>query len=68
MSVENNKQVVHDFFAALSNGDTEGASALRHEDLRWTIIGDTPVSKTYSGRQAATEELMSEVLNVIDDE
>ena len=41
MSVEENKQVVHEFFSAMSNDNPEGALALLANDIVWTIIGDT---------------------------
>ncbi len=66
MSVETNKQTVRDFFAALSGGDLAGALALCHDDVVWTIIGETPVSKTFTGTKAVEDELMGEVLKVID--
>ena len=47
MSVEENKQVVHEFFSAMSNDNPEGALALLANDIVWTIIGDTPVSKSF---------------------
>ncbi len=66
MSVEANKQVIRDFFDTLCGGDMDGALALCHEDVVWTIIGDTPVSKTFHGHKGVAEDLMGEVFEVID--
>ena len=66
MSIEDNKQVIRDFFAALTGGDMAGAMALCHDDVAWTIIGDTPVSKTFHGPRGVEDELMGEVFKVVD--
>jgi len=68
MSTETNKQIVRDFFAALSRGEAQAAYALMHDDVSWTIIGDTPVSKTFQGVKAVEEDLMGSVFQVIDAE
>ncbi|HJP36203.1 MAG TPA: nuclear transport factor 2 family protein [Gammaproteobacteria bacterium] len=66
MSTETNKQVIRDFFAAISGGNLAGALALCHDDVVWTIIGDTPVSKTFVGPKAIEDDLMGEVFRVVD--
>lgn len=66
MSTEANKQVIRDFFAKLTGGDMAGALALVHDDVAWTIIGDTPVSKTYRGHKGIEVDLMGEVAKVVD--
>ncbi len=66
MSVESNKQVIRDFFERLTGGDMEGAMALCHDDVAWTIIGDTPVSKTFHGPGGVEGDLMGEVFKVVD--
>jgi len=65
MSSETNKQVVRDFFNALSNGDSARFRAVVHKDAAWTIIGDTPVSKTYRGIDAI-EGFLGTVFKLID--
>lgn len=66
MPLEANKQVIRDFFDALCGGNMEGALALCHDDVEWTIIGDTPVSKTFHGPKGIESDLMGEVMKVID--
>jgi ketosteroid isomerase-like protein len=66
MSTETNKRIIRDFFAALSRGDAQAAYELLHDDITWTIIGDTPVSKTFRGAKAFEEELMGSVFQQID--
>jgi len=68
MSLEDNKQVIRDFFEALCGGDMDGALALCHDDVVWTIIGDTPVSKTFHGHKGVAEDLMGEVARVVKEE
>ena len=65
MSVEENKQVVHEFFSAMSNDNPEGALALLTNDIVWTIIGDTPVSKTFRGLKDVEENLLNEAFRNI---
>ena len=65
MSIETNKRVITGFFTALSSGDGPGAIKLLHKDVAWTIIGDTPVSKTFDGARAFEHELMGEVVKKI---
>ena len=61
MSVEANKQVVREFFSAMSDGNLEGALAVLAADIVWTIIGDTPVSKTFRGLKDLEGNLVSEI-------
>jgi hypothetical protein len=65
MSIEENKQVVHEFFSAMSNDNPEGALALLANDIVWTIIGDTPVSKTFRGLKDVEENLLNEAFRNI---
>ena len=39
MSIEENVQIVKDFFAAIGRGDTQGLLALSAEDIEWLIPG-----------------------------
>ena len=68
MSTEANKQIVKDFFAALSRGDTEAGFQLLADDMTWTVIGDTPVSGTYRGLKAIQEDFLGKVFQQIDHE
>ena len=68
MSIEENKQVVRDFFAALSNGEADRVRELLHENVAWTIIGDTPVSRTFKGIDGFETDLLGEVFRQIDAE
>ena len=52
MGAAENKKAVQDAFAAWSRGDGGAFFKLLAEDVRWTVIGSTAVSRTYTSRQA----------------
>ena len=48
MSIEENIQIVKDFFAAIGSGDKQGLLALVAEDIEWIIPGeDWPLAGTH---------------------
>ena len=50
MSIEENVQIVKDFFAAMGGGDKQRLLALAAEDIEWTIPGDDwPLAGTHRG-------------------
>ena len=50
MSIEENVQVVKDFFAAIGSGDKQRVLALVAEDIEWIIPGeDWPLAGTHRG-------------------
>jgi uncharacterized protein len=50
MSIEENVQIVKDFFAAMGGGDRQGLLALSAEDIEWIIPGeDWPLAGTHRG-------------------
>ena len=50
MNIEENVQVVKDFFAAMGSGDKERLLALVAEDIEWIIPGkDWPLAGTHRG-------------------
>ena len=66
MSTNTNKQIIRDFFAALSTGNMARVRELLHEDVAWTIIGDTPVSKTFHGIDSFETGIIAAVFKQID--
>ena len=52
MGAAENKQVIQDAFTAWANGDGMAFFNVLAEDVRWTVIGNSPVSQTYTSRQA----------------
>jgi ketosteroid isomerase-like protein len=53
-----NKQLVQSVFAELAEGNGQPFMDALADDARWTVIGSSPWSRTYEGKQAITEELM----------
>jgi ketosteroid isomerase-like protein len=50
MSIQDNVQIVKDFFAAIGRGDKEGVLALCAEDIEWIVPGeDWPLAGTHRG-------------------
>jgi ketosteroid isomerase-like protein len=54
MSAAENKKIVQDMFAAWSRGQG-GFLDLLADDVRWTVIGSTAVSRTYTSKRAFVE-------------
>ncbi len=55
MSTAENKKLIQDAFTAWARGDGSAFFNLLAEDVRWTVIGNTPVSRTYTSRDAFVE-------------
>jgi uncharacterized protein len=58
MSIEENVQIVKDFFAAMGRGDKKGLLALSAEDIEWIIPGeDWPLAGTHRGHAGLADVL-----------
>ncbi|MEW6296484.1 MAG: nuclear transport factor 2 family protein [Thermodesulfobacteriota bacterium] len=55
MGAAENKKVIQDVFAAWARGDGAAFFNILADDVRWTVIGSCPVSRTYTSRQAFLE-------------
>jgi uncharacterized protein len=55
MSTADNKKAVQEAFAAWNRGDGGAFFNLLADDVRWTVIGSCPVSKTYNSKQEFLE-------------
>jgi ketosteroid isomerase-like protein len=67
MGIEENVQVVKDFFAAMGRGDKQALLALVAEDIEWIIPGeDWPLAGTHRGHAglAATLRKASEEMEM----
>jgi len=61
MSIEENVQVVKDFFAAISGGDKQRLLELCAEDIEWIIPGDDwPLAGTRRGHAGLTDLLQTQ--------
>ena len=66
MSIEENKQLVRDFFGMRNRGDRKTSEVMVSDDVIWTLIGDTPVSGTFHGKRATMEGLTNKVLEKVE--
>ena len=58
MSIDENVQVVKDFFAAMGGGDKQALLALVAEDIEWIIPGeDWPLAGTHRGHAGVAATL-----------
>jgi ketosteroid isomerase-like protein len=58
MSIEQNVQVVKDFFAAMGCGDKQALASLSAEDIEWIIPGEGwPLAGTHRGHAGLTDLL-----------
>ena len=55
MSAMENKKLVQDAFAQWARGDGAAFLSLLADDVHWTVIGSTPVSRTYTSKRAFLE-------------
>ena len=51
MGTAENKKIVQDAFTAWARGENNAVFDLLAEDVRWTVIGSTPVSRTYFSKR-----------------
>ena len=58
MSIEENVQIVKDFFAALGRGDRQGLLALSADDIEWITPGENwPLAGTHRGHAGVADLL-----------
>ena len=55
MSAAENKKLIQDAFAAWGRGDGSAFFNILDDNVRWTVIGSCPVSRTYNSKQAFFE-------------
>lgn len=63
MSIESNKQLVTDFWAAFSSGDYTRALSMMAEDATWWVAGTFELSGTYT--KAQFKELLGNVTEAL---
>jgi uncharacterized protein len=52
MSAAENQTLIAEAFAAWEHGDYHPFFKVVADDVRWTVIGSTPISGTFEGKQA----------------
>jgi len=68
MNAASNKKLMHDIFAELAQGNREPFRNALAEDFSWTIMGRTPWSRTYRGRDEVREKLFGPLFAQFADE
>lgn len=58
MGASENKQIVRNNFEQLAHGNGAPLLDSLADDVQWTIIGTTRLSKTFDGKQAVIDELL----------
>jgi ketosteroid isomerase-like protein/catechol 2,3-dioxygenase-like lactoylglutathione lyase family enzyme len=58
MTATENKQLMQQVFAELERGNSRPFVDSFADDVRWTIVGSTKWSRTYTGKTAVLEELL----------
>ena len=58
MSAEMNKRIIQKFYDSGNQGDMETCFGLIADDIKWTNMGDTSLSGTYTGKAELMESLL----------
>ncbi len=66
MSAEDHKTMLKNMFAELANGNGEALLNALDDNIQWTVIGSTSLSKTYSGKQSVIEDFLGPFSEAID--
>lgn len=64
--VEQNKQLVGAWYAALASLDVEAFLAVQTDDVVYNVSGRTPVSGFFQGKKTLTEEILPLVFNALE--
>ncbi len=74
MSAVENRKMIREAFDAWSRGDGRPFFKLVADDVRWTVIGNTPISRTYTSKsdfrnalKAMSDHFASELKVVVRD-
>jgi ketosteroid isomerase-like protein len=66
MNSEQRKAKVRAGFKALGEGDGEPLMSMFHDNVQWTIIGNTKFSGTYNGMSDVAERLLGPIGELVD--
>lgn len=58
MTLQENKAILASVFAETAKGNGRAFIETLADDVRWTIIGSTPWSKTYAGKASVINDLL----------
>ena len=60
-----NKQIAQDAFAAWARGDSSAFFRLLADDVRWTVIGTTEISGSFTSRREFIDRAASKITAVL---
>ncbi len=66
MSAEQNKATIRAAFAGIAAGNGEPLLEALDDDIQWTIIGNTSLSRTFNGKQDVIDGLLGPFAETID--
>ena len=66
MSADEHKTMLKNMFAELANGNGEALLDALDDNIQWTVIGSTSISKTYNGKQSVIEDFLGPFSEAID--
>jgi hypothetical protein len=66
MTAERNKKIVEDAVASWMAGDGAAIFRILADDVRWTVIGTTEISQTYTGRRDFIDRALKPIGSLID--
>jgi ketosteroid isomerase-like protein len=62
MSAADNKRLMQEIFAEVANGNGTPFVDAMADDIRWTVTGTTPWSRTFEGKAAVLNDMFRPVL------
>jgi ketosteroid isomerase-like protein len=66
MSAVENKQLLQQIFAEMSQGNSKPLVDAMADDFRWTVIGSTRWSRSYDGKETVLKELFAPLRNTLE--
>jgi ketosteroid isomerase-like protein len=68
MSAAENKALMQDVFEQMADGNGQPFMDALADDVRWTVIGTSPWSRTYQGKREIVDQLMRPLFSQFADE
>jgi uncharacterized protein len=66
MATADNKQLMQHIFTEMAKGNFEPFLGHMAEDIRWTVIGTTKLSRTLTGKQEVLDQLLTPFTTQLD--
>lgn len=66
MNETRNKQIIREVFDQLATGDARPFVGILADDIAWTIIGTTSLSKTFQGKGEVLSGLLGKLASTLD--